>query len=94
MTWPWPAHFERMLEGIPFVRREGPAPTINDLTAHQPRPVFEAVWLHCSPALLTAGYHCPSGPRQACDCPPAVGHDHFVDVSWAREHGLVDPEDT
>jgi hypothetical protein len=46
-----------------------------------------AAWLHCSPALLDAGVHCPSTPRRTCECDFTGSHDHLIDASWLGERG-------
>lgn len=98
----WPEEVRRALENMPTLIRLPPGtPTIRDLinraaVCHRTEP-FVAVWLHCSPALLEAGYHCPSGPRRTCECHPAgvwSGHDHFVDRWWAGEFDLLERTDT
>ncbi|MGB8420184.1 hypothetical protein [Paraburkholderia sp.] len=36
-------------------------------------------WVHCSPALISAGVSCADTPRRVCHCKPeSGGHDHFI----------------
>lgn len=45
-----------------------------------------AVWVHCTPLLITKGLTlCSALPRRACQC-GAGSHDHLVDVFWAQQN--------